>query len=63
MSPVRLPKQSSRETAGDGSAPRIRIYDPYSLATRPLPQDLQVFTHPKGISAERARQITAGAIS
>jgi hypothetical protein len=44
------------------AAIRSEMYDPYSLATRPLPTGLRLFPHPKGISAEAARRITAGAV-
>lgn len=64
MFPVRLPKKSSRGMSPDRSArPRPRLYDPYSLAVRPLPQGLRLFPHPKGISAERALRITDGVVS
>lgn len=44
------------------AAVRPEMYDPYSLATRPLPAGLRMFPHPKGISTEAARRITAGAV-
>ena len=49
--------------AGQTDAPRTRIYDPYSLATRPMPADLQLFPHPKGISPALALYITGGAVN
>lgn len=45
-----------------GIEPAPRIYDPYSLATRPLPADLELFAHPKEIDAEAARRITGGVL-
>ena len=54
-------------TGGPPPLPRVdserpRIYDPYSLATRPLPNCLRLYPHPKGIDAAAARRITAGAV-
>lgn len=44
------------------AAARAEMYNPYTLATRPIPAGLRVFPHPKGISAEAALRITAGAV-
>ncbi|MDQ3329689.1 MAG: hypothetical protein M3552_03405 [Planctomycetota bacterium] len=39
---------------------RERIYDPYSLAIRPLPADLRLFPHPRRLSSEDVRRILGG---
>jgi hypothetical protein len=39
-----------------------RIYDPYSLKTRSLPTNLQIHPHPRGIPADRVREITGGVL-
>lgn len=50
------------EPQAPGVAPAPRIYDPYSLATRPLPTDLELFAHPNEIDVEAARRITGGVL-
>lgn len=44
----------------DKPQPVARIYDPYSLATRPLPANLQLFPHPKQLSEADVLRITGG---
>ncbi len=52
---------NSRGSQADPARPRI--YDPYSLATRPMPTELRLFPHPKGISPALALYITGGAVN
>lgn len=54
--------ESLRRRMEEQAAATDRPYDAYSLADRPLPAGLRLFPHPRGVSEEAARRITAGAI-
>lgn len=54
--------EAVRSLAAGPPTARDRIYDPYSLATRPLSAGLSIHPHPRGITAERAQRITGGAV-
>jgi hypothetical protein len=51
-----IPATSRRAGRVSPPAP-MRIYDPYSLAIRPLPADLRIYPHPREISPIRVKRI------
>jgi hypothetical protein len=51
---------AARQDQAASRTARTRIYDPYSLATRPLPVDLRIHPHPRGLSAIDVLRITGG---
>ena len=50
----------SRELSRRETPPAATPYDPFALASRPLPAGLRIYRHPREIRAERVREITGG---